>query len=208
MRMDSRALLAALALAMLLGCNQKGSDVTPSGAINLAGCPVPAGIHWAKAEAIECGQSVAGRPQLDPAGVGQKPLSTDEDVIDQALAKEAERSGGVAEYREARKLIEGDLTGDGTPELVVLFTLEGLGGGNGVGGFLAAFQRDASGQLSAVDTIPVTGYGVSAQDVRIERGAALVKLLVQGPDDPTCCPSEEFEGRYVLHQGEWLQVQP
>lgn len=105
-------------------------------------------------------------------------------------------------------MIEGDLTGDGTPELVVLFTLEGGGGGNGVGGFLAAFQRDASGQLSAVDTIPVTGYGGSAQDARIERGAAVVKLLVQGPNDPACCPSEEFEGRYVLHQGEWLQVQP
>lgn len=207
MWMDSRALAATLAVAMLLGCNKEKPDVTPSGAINLAGCPVPAGIEWAEAESIGCGQSAVTSPQLDPAEVVRTVLSPDGDVIDEALAKEAERSQGAAEYREARKLIEGDLTGDGTSELVVLFTLEGGGGRNGGGGFLAAFQHNASGQLGAVDTIPVTGYGVSAQDVQIEQGAAIVKLLVQGPDDPGCCPSEELEGRYVLHQGRWLQVQ-
>jgi len=192
---------------MLLGCNKEGPDVTPSGANNLAGCSVPAGVQWAEAEAITCGQNGAGGPQLDPAEVRDTPLSPDEDVIDAALSKETEGSGGAIEYREARKLTEGHLTGDGRAELVVLFTLEGGGGGNGAGSYLAAFQRDASGQLGAVDTIPVTGYGGSAQDVRIDGGAALVKLLVQGPDDPTCCPSEELEGRYVLHQGRWLQVQ-
>jgi len=208
MSMDGMALLAALAVAMLLGCNKENHDVTPSGATNLEGCPVPAGIQWADAEAIRCDQSVVRGPPLESAEAARTLLIPDEDVIDAALATEAEKSEGATEYREARKLTEGDLTGDGSSELVVLFTLEGVGGGNGADGFLAAFQRDSSGQLSAADTLPVAGYGGSAQDVRIEAGAALVKLLVQGPDDPACCPSEELERRYVLHQGRWLQVQP
>lgn len=208
MWMDSRAHVATLAVAMLLGCNKEKPDVTPSGAINLAGCPVPAGIEWAEAESIGCGQSAVSSPQLEPAGAGSKSLSADGDVVDMAVAKEAERSEGAAEYREARRSSEGDLTGDGRPELVVLFTLEGTGGGNVVGGYLAAFQRQANGQLGVVDTIQVTGYGGSAQDVRIERDAALVKFLVQGPDDPVCCPSQEMEVRYVLHHGRLLQVHP
>lgn len=207
MAMYGTVLVATLAGALLLGCTAEGPDVTPSVAVNLAGCPIPAGIEWEEAEAVQCGTLSAGTPKSETAENGGTPLRADEDVINVALAEDAGRSERASEYREARRMAEGDLTGDGEPELVVLFTLEGGGGGNGVEGYLAAFQRDARGQLSAADTILVTGYGGSAQDVRITSGAAVVKLLVQGPDDPACCPSENMEQRYVLHLGRWLQVQ-
>src|SRR5262245_1309780 len=47
-----------------------------------------------------------------------------------AIAAHARRVGGQAP-RESRKSCEGDVNGDGRPDAAVLYTIEGVGGGNG-----------------------------------------------------------------------------
>lgn len=198
-------LLAALAVT---GCG-KADEVTKAGDINLAGCEVPAGTKRAEAESIQCDAAKglkAEAEKVPPQEAVQ--ITPDAEVINAAIAQEAKKADGATEYTEARKLVEGDLTGDGKPEVVALYTLEGGGGGNGAGSYLAAFQRKETGQLQLAGTTSVSGFGVAAQNVSVEDGTVHVKLLVQGPDDPDCCPSTEEEALYVFHGDKWLQVQP
>ncbi|WP_372362106.1 hypothetical protein ACCQ10_02515 [Xanthomonas sp. NCPPB 1325] len=198
-------LLAALAVT---GCS-KADEVTKAADINLAGCEVPAGTKRAEAEAIQCDATKAVKAEAKKAPPQEAvQITPDAEVINAVIAQEAKKADGATEYKDARKVVEGDLTGDGKPEVVALYTLEGGGGGNGSGSYLAAFQRKETGQLQLAGTTSVSGFGVAAQNVSLEDGTVHVKLLVQGPDDPDCCPSTEEEVLYVVHGNKWLQVQP
>ncbi|WP_386340552.1 hypothetical protein O4D10_02100 [Xanthomonas citri pv. citri] len=212
MRMIYRTALVLLTGVALTGCGNAGNEVTQVGEVNLAGCEIPAGTKRADAEAIQCGEE--GKPGADKGKEGDatQPTNTpavpDAEVIESALAAEVAKSDGASEYKDARKSVEADLTGDGKPEMVLLYTLEGQGGSNGAGSYLAAFQREESGQLHLVSTTSVAGLGMAAQGLHVEDGTAYVTLLVPGPDDPDCCPSMEEQALYVLHGSKWLQVQP
>ncbi|MBD4858766.1 hypothetical protein HZS91_00544 [Xanthomonas citri pv. citri] len=198
-------LLAALAVT---GCG-KADEVTKAGELNLAGCEVPAGTKRAEAEAIQCDAAKGAKAEAEKAPPQEAvQITPDAEVINAAIAQEAKKADGATEYKDARKLIEGDLTGDGKPEVVVLYTLEGGGNGNGAGSYLAAFERKEGSQLQLVGTTSVAGFGVAAQKVSLKEGTVHVTLLAPGPDDPACCPSIEEESLYVLHGGKWLQVQP
>jgi len=50
-------------------------------------------------------------------------IQDDGTAIDNFIARQAKRERGE-EYREARKVLAGDLTHDGKPETVVLYTIE------------------------------------------------------------------------------------
>lgn len=210
MRTIYGAAMALLAGVALTGCNDGMDGLTHAGEINLAGCEVPAGIKRSEAEAITC-EKEAKPAQIESEKAAAlevaAPAVPDAEVIDTALAEEAKKSEGGTEYRDARKSAEGDLTGEGKAEVAVLYTLEGEGGGNGSSGYLAVFQRAEGGQLGLIGTTPAAGFGAVAQDLSIVDGTIRVKLLMQGPDDPDCCPSMEQEGQYVLHGGKLLQVQ-
>lgn len=198
-------LLAALAVT---GCG-KADEVTKAGDINLAGCEVPAGTKRVEAEAIQCNAAKDVKAEAEKAPPQEAvQVTPDTEVINAAIALEAKKADGAAEYKDARKLIEGDLTGDGKSEVVALYTLEGSGNGNGAGSYLAAFQRKEGSQLQLVGTTSVSGFGVAVQKVSLKEGTVHVTLLVPGPDDPACCPSTEEESLYVFHGGKWLQVQP
>ncbi len=205
--------------------------LSEAGDINLAGCKVPAGLTPEQAEKIEC---AASSPATAPASAMAEPeamaaassdalaaaaaaaaagaaaaadeatapaATSDAEVIKAAISARAAQDGG-SEYVDARRSVEGDLNGDGTADVVVLYSLEGAGGGNGSVGYLAAFVR-ASGQLKLVDTTTLSG---SAQTLKLEDGAAHLKLLSLGPDDSACCPSMEEDAMYVLHGNKWLQA--
>ncbi|WP_230582037.1 hypothetical protein [Xanthomonas arboricola] len=198
-------LLAALAVS---GCG-KADEVTKAGELNLAGCEVPAGTKRVEAEAIHCDAAKGVKAGAEKAPTQQAvQITPDDEVINAAIAQEAKKADGATEYKDARKLIEGDLTGDGKLEVVVLYTLEDGGNGNGAGSYLAAFQRKEGPQLQLAGTTSVSGLGVAAQQVSLKEDTVHVTLLAPGPDDPACCPSMEEESLYVFHGGKWLQVQP
>lgn len=206
------------------------TGLTQAGDINLAGCEVPPGSTPELAEKIECAKvdpyAASSVPMVEqPAEVVEDSAAamaaaaaanavaaaseatnpaaaSDSDLINAAISAQARQDGGN-EYTDARKSVEGDLNGDRTPDVTVLYTLEGAGGGNGSVSYLAAFVR-AAGQLKLADTATLSG---SAQGLKLKDGAAHLKLLSLGPDDSACCPSVEDDAMYILHGSKWLQVQ-
>jgi hypothetical protein len=66
--------------------------------------------------------------------------SAAEKAIDAHIRKEAKSQSG-AEYREARKVVFGDVDGDGDDDAVAQYTIEGMGGGNGFAQMLAIFTN-------------------------------------------------------------------
>jgi hypothetical protein len=180
----------------------KPSDVrTEAGEINMAGCEVPAGITLAEAERMGCDQS---SPDVKERAHNADNAS-DEQAIAIAIAEQAARDGST-EFAEARRVMEGDLTGDGRLEVVVLYTLEGAGGSNGSVTYLAAFARDAR-QLKLIDTTLVAGRE-GADNLALSEGEVRLKLLVQGPEDPDCCPTGKEDVTYLLHGNKWMRVLP
>ncbi|KGK59212.1 MULTISPECIES: hypothetical protein [Xanthomonas] len=209
MKQIHRSMLILLAAIAITGCS-KADEVTKAGDVNLAGCDVPVGTKRADAEAIQCDSASTVVPVKQKTAPSQEAVTVtpDAEVIDAAIVQEAKTAAGASEYKDARKVVEGDLNGDGTSEVVALYTLEGQAGSNGAGSYLAAFQRNEAGQLQLAGMTSVSGFGVAAQKVSLKKGAVHVTLLVPGPDDPDCCPSMEEESLYVFHGGKWLQVQP
>jgi hypothetical protein len=130
---------------------------------------------------------------------GVASLCQDQDAaaIDSYIALQARRARGE-EYREARKVAVGDLTHDGVPETVVLYTIEGQGGSNLYIQYLAVFSRQ-KGKLSAVTRAEVGGKSARSVELRsVEDDAILLDTLGYGPKDAQCCPSVKGATRYVL----------
>lgn len=60
----------------------------------------------------------------------------------------------ASEYEEARKIVYGDVDGDGAKDAVVQYTLEGAGGGNMWGQSIAVFlKRKGVYKMSADETV-------------------------------------------------------
>src|SRR5689334_17874307 len=121
----------------------------------------------------------------------------DDAVIDAYISRQAGRERGE-EYREARKVVQGDLMRDGVPETVVLYTIEGQGGGNLYVQYLAVFgQRD--GKLSPLTHAEVGGKSVRSVELEsVDKNSILLDTLRYGPEDPQCCPSMKGATKYVL----------
>jgi hypothetical protein len=121
----------------------------------------------------------------------------DSAAIDSYISRQARRERGE-EYREARKVITGDLTHDGTAETVVLYTIESQGGGNLYIQYLAVFVR-RDGSLSPLTHVEVGGKSVRSVELKsIENNAILLDTMRYGLKDPQCCPSVKGGTKYVL----------
>lgn len=191
---------AVWAVLALVGC-KKESTLTQAGDINLAGCEVPAGLTPVQAEAVSCAPAQA-EPQITAEPSAAAPV---ESVINEALARDAFIFNQSEEDVEARRFAEGDLNGDGLSDKAVLFVLQATDGGNGYATHLAVFAREA-GALAYADSLPVSGYGEGVQDFTVQEGSVAMKILVQGPDDATCCPSVEKNVSYVLQNGKLIEA--
>ena len=130
---------------------------------------------------------------------GIAPASQDEDtgVIDSFIARQARRERGE-EYREARKVVAGDLTHDGTPETVVLYTIESQGGSNLYIQYLAVLIR-RNDKLSLLTYSEVGGKSRRSVELNsVENNSILLDTMAYGPKDASCCPSVKGTTRYVL----------
>ena len=93
----------------------------------------------------------------------------------------------------------GDLTGDGVDDAVVF--LAEASGGSGVFTYLAAVV-DQDGQPVNAASVMV-GDRTDINELKIENGEIVAKILTQGPDDPMCCPTQNMIKKYAL-QGDQL----
>lgn len=127
------------------------------------------------------------------------------------------RDGYASWYREATET-QTLTTDGGSPLLLVLFTVEGFGGGNAHTQYLAAFevQESADGQpyYSLLDVIAIGGKGwraIERLQARAARGRASGELVltlparVAGPDDAPNFPGRKASVRLSLRDGRFSE---
>jgi non-ribosomal peptide synthetase component E (peptide arylation enzyme) len=122
---------------------------------------------------------------------------SDGSVIDFFIARQARRERGE-EYREARKVMVGELTGDGVPETVVLYTLESQGGTNNYVQYVAVFARGNRGLIPVTHTEVGGKMRRSVELSSVDNNAIQLATLSYGPKDPSCCPSVKGTTCYAL----------
>jgi hypothetical protein len=146
---------------------------------------------------VAVAQPVAPVVQAQPAVPSE--LSTS---ADRMIASEIAQDGGD-EYKDARQIFFADLNNDGTQDAVVLYTIEGQGGGNGYFQSLAAFMGSPSGWHFSGKA--VVGNGV--QNIQVVNSQTLsLKVLTVGPEDPDCCPSVESTEIYKWDGSTFIQT--
>ena len=128
------------------------------------------------------------QPQPLTAGVHALTLPA---AIESLVAEETSKDGG-SEYKEGRKVIQVDLNGDGAEDAVVLFTIEGQGGGNGSYQTLAALYKEPDGWVLKQKVV----VGGATEIQALGQNVCGLKVLTHGDDDPMCCPSIESIVKY------------
>ncbi|HEY84515.1 MAG TPA: META domain-containing protein [Chloroflexi bacterium] len=96
----------------------------------------------------------------------------------------------------------GDLTGDGVDDAVVF--LAEASGGSGVFTYLAAVV-DQDGQPVNVASVMV-GDRTDINELKIENGEVVAKILTHGPDDPMCCPTRNMIKKFALQGDQLLET--
>jgi hypothetical protein len=136
-----------------------------------------------------------------PSGAQYEVLgSADTAVVNKFISGQEAKEGGE-EYGGARKIVAGDLNHDGVPDLAVLYTIEGAGGGNNYTQYLAVFVRVQGSLVPAAHTV-VGGKGYRAAHLEgIGDNVIYLTTLRYGPHDAMCCPSKKGSARFVLADG-------
>ena len=125
-------------------------------------------------------------------------------AIDQYIAGVAKVSD-AEEYKEARKVLDGDLDGDGDEDTAVQFTIEGMGGGNNYGFYLAVFRND-NGKFTAVTDEVIGGkLNRNVEFTKIENGTMYFDTKNYAADDGACCPSIAGKTTYVLEENKLVE---
>jgi hypothetical protein len=126
-------------------------------------------------------------------------VRSDQDIADEFVRKQ--QGEDEPEYREARKYLRGDLTGDGIDDLVVQFTLEE---GNFWRLFLAVFRGPG---FTDVKVAQVGGKSWRTVDIqRIEELGVVAATAYYGEGDALCCPSLSGSTVFELRKGLFGEV--
>ncbi|WP_147453739.1 hypothetical protein [Pseudomonas prosekii] len=160
------------------------------------------GKFVAEAKAKGMTPKVAAAPAA-PAPVAPPPVAVQPPVaaptsgaLDTAVTNAisaATREDGGEEYAQGRQILRADLNGDGQDDALVIYTIEGQGGGNGSFSTLGIFYSN-NGAFDFKDSTVVSG-AVTA--LRMLDGNTIgVGSLEVGPDDARCCPTLESEQKY------------
>ena len=119
-----------------------------------------------------------------------------------SLAKRRAKDGDAAEeFVGGRRTVRGDVDGDGTADLVVLFTLEQ---GNTWTQFLGLF----GGANKPLASGRVGGKGQRSVELQqVSDGRVELSTKNYGPSDALCCPSVEGRSWFVLRAGALEEVE-
>ncbi len=112
----------------------------------------------------------------------------------------AKVSGDASEYKEARKIIYGDVDGDGTKDAVVQYTLEGFGGGNSWGQNLVVFLNNKGAYKMAADETVGGKFFRSFDVLKVENKLIIGKTETCPDDQPQglCENPAKKQVKYVL----------
>jgi len=126
-------------------------------------------------------------------------------VVNQFIKSQA-KAARSEEYTDARKVLRGDINGDGQKDLVVLYTLEGAGGGNSYNQYLAVFLTTGR---SYREVAHVLVGGKLQRDVElssISDSTINLDTKAYAKNDPACCPSRAGKARFVLRANKLVEV--
>jgi hypothetical protein len=94
----------------------------------------------------------------------------------------------------------GDVTGGGREDAVVILVSQP--GGSGSFYDLAVVQRQEE-DLMNLARIQL-GDRIQIKSLLIENGEIVVDMVIQGPKDAMCCPTQYVSNHYILDSGELL----
>jgi hypothetical protein len=128
-------------------------------------------------------------------------------IINRFISRHANSDGCLeAEYTDGRPTLHGDINGDGAADVVVLYTVEGCGGGNGFSQDLVIFLRKGRTiQYAASATVGWKGVR-SVGLMSISGGRINLDTMSYRPNDPLCCPSRKGKTKYVFSKGKLREV--
>lgn len=121
------------------------------------------------------------------------------------LARQA-KAADAEEYPGARKVMSADLNGDRKNDLVVLYTLEGFGGGNSYGQSIAVFLKKGNRYVLSVDKAVGGKLNRSVELKKVSGRTIYLDTLRWGKDDGGCCPSLKGKARLVYSGGRLREV--
>jgi hypothetical protein len=120
----------------------------------------------------------------------------DATVINKFISDLDRKQNGQTPDEDPRTILTGDLNHDGTPDVAVLFTIEGPG--NGYAQFLAVFLR-INGKLTPTDHVAVGGKLYRAAKMQsIQDGVIIFATTSYATHDPSCCPTIKATTHYTL----------
>lgn len=127
-------------------------------------------------------------------------------AINQYIAKQA-KADGSSEYKEARKVLTGDLDGDGDRDAVMQYTLEGAGGGNNWSQMIAIFinnkgaykfaGEEVVGGKFSVYTSTLASVGRGVITISTETCAELPQGICENPKKGTA--------KFLFRQGKLVK---
>ncbi|GAB4468526.1 MAG: hypothetical protein OHK0037_26190 [Elainellaceae cyanobacterium] len=107
--------------------------------------------------------------------------------------------------RQQGQVAFGDLDGNGQQDAVMIMAVNT--GGSGIFVYLAPLLNPDG----AIESPMLAGLGdrIQVNSVRIlEDGLISVNMIIQGPNDPQCCPTQEVTQFYRVSEGSVVEVSP
>lgn len=123
--------------------------------------------------------------------------------VDAVVKKIIGGDRSASENPEARRIHLLDFDHDGVKDVIALFTIEGMGGGNNYSFYMIALRSKGEGLVKA-GTLKVGAKGkrhVNFDAVRLENRMLLLEVTEYGPDDPMCCPSKVATAKFEVMNG-------
>ena len=118
-------------------------------------------------------------------------------VVDEFISKQAKQENGE-EYKDARKMLAGDLNRDGVPDVAVLYTIEGQNGTNNYLQYLAVFVRTKGKLVPAAHTVVGGKLNRDVDLQSIKNNVIRFKTLSYRANDPASTPSRKGTARFML----------
>jgi len=120
----------------------------------------------------------------------------DTTLIDHFIERQATQENGE-EYKDARKMLLGDLNRDGVPDFAVLYTIEGQNGTNNYLQYLAVFVRTKGKLVPAAHTVVGGKLNRDVDLQSIKNNVIHFTTLSYRATDPASTPSKGT-ARFVL----------
>jgi hypothetical protein len=136
---------------------------------------------------------------LAAAAVEPPTCKTSDPRVEQFIATTAKDGGGEENCQFRLYQTLSDVDGDRREDFLVVFSVDGEGGGNSTTQYLAVFPTSTTWKPSIVEVGRRGNRQV--RSLYVESGVIVLDALDYGPDDAMCCPSVRAEGRLRYAKG-------